>query len=302
MTLLSHYTTRDGFEGIAKTRTFWATNFLDLNDTSEFFYGWRQLTEAALEIVMKEIPDEKKGKEFDAATISEKATNQFKDFIKSTDGYGHLYVTCFAQGKSDGHIKSGILTLWEKFNGHQGYCLQFERDDVQDMLNKDSMVSGDYHVLGMVEVKYCIDRNEKGFHELCFQLSQQLLLIIINARSDIPARLQPDRMWPTSELHRRLLEYCASHKDPCFKDECELRIFAYPSASPQRMPFMPTYVKKPIRMSPAGKRYIVLGDRGNSGIAPRRVIIGTKANPDIKSILANYLPLPEMVSANMPIV
>ena len=36
MPLLSHYTTLDGLEGIAK-KTFWATNFLSLNDTSEAY-------------------------------------------------------------------------------------------------------------------------------------------------------------------------------------------------------------------------------------------------------------------------
>jgi hypothetical protein len=301
MALLSHYTTRDGFEGIAKTKTFWATHFLSLNDTSEFFYAWRQLMEAAFEILIQRMPDEVKQKKYDISSFGENATNQTKALANSTDGYGHLYVASFAQGKTEDHNKRGIRTLWELYNGHQGYCLQFEQDDVAKMLKMDQMTSY-YDGLEMIEVKYGIDRNERIFRELSFQLSEQLLLQMLRAGNDIRVRPQLERMWPDSELYRRMMPYCASHKDPCFEDERELRIFAFPSASAQIRPSMPIiWAPKQIRNTSAGKKYIVLGETYEPRIVPRRVIIGTKADRDVDSILANYSPIPEVAFADMPV-
>lgn len=70
MTLLSHYTTRAGLEGIAQTKAFWATNFLRLNDNSEFFYGWQHIIHSAYKMVMSQIPDAKKQTGCDIESIS----------------------------------------------------------------------------------------------------------------------------------------------------------------------------------------------------------------------------------------
>ncbi|MBU2537721.1 MAG: DUF2971 domain-containing protein [Proteobacteria bacterium] len=301
MSLLSHYTTRAGLEGIAKTRTFWATNFLEVNDTSEFFYGWQQLYQAAIEKVMGLIPNEKKLPGHNIETTCENVTNQFRQFFQSTDnGYGHLYVTSFARGKTEDHDKRGIRTLWELYNGHKGYCLQFDQNDVQRMLDLDSWKSN-YESLGMAEVKYGVDRKGHDFGVLCYQLTQQLLLQIIRTRNDIRVEPQWDRMWADSAVYRKLMEFCATHKDPCYEDERELRIFAYPSIASEARVFTGIASKKQIRTSPSGKQYIAFGEHWKPGIAPKRVIIGTKADGDIDSILANYSPVPQKAFANMPI-
>lgn len=300
MTLLSHYTTLAGLEGIAKTRSFWATNFLNVNDTSEFFYGWHQINKAALEIVMELIPDAKKQPGHDIETICENTTKQFKQHFRSTDGYGHLYVTSFARGKTEDHNKRGIRTLWELYNGHKGYCLQFDQNDVQGMLEKDSWISN-YEGLGMAEVKYGVDRDGHDFRDLSFQLSQQFLLQILQTRNDIRVEPQLERMWADSFLHKKMMEYCATHKDPCYEDERELRIFAYPASLAQNRVFTGIAMKKQIKTKDNGKKYIVIGENWRPGIVPRRVIIGTKADRHIDSILANYAPIPEVAFANMPI-
>ncbi|MFQ6758642.1 hypothetical protein MWR57_08515 [Desulfovibrionaceae bacterium CB1MN] len=153
---------------------------MSLNDTSEFFYGWHQLIKTALEMAMGLIPDEKKPAGYDIGTLIENATSQFKESFHSTDGYGHLYVTSFARAKTEDHNERGIRTLWELYNSHKGYCLQFEEEDVRRMLELDSQTSN-YEWRGMAEVKYGIDRGEQDFRKLCFQLSQQFLLQVIRA-------------------------------------------------------------------------------------------------------------------------
>lgn len=301
MSLLSHYPNLAGLEGIARTRTFWATNFLELNDTSEFFYGWHQLYKTAIENVLALIPDDKKLAGHNIEATCENVTKQFKQFFQAMGkGYSQLYVTSFARGKTEDHDIRGIRTLWELYNGHKGYCLQFAKEDVQRMLEMDSWKSN-YESLGMVEVKYGVDKNAYYFRELCFQLTQQLLLQIIRTRNDIKVEPQWDRMWADTAVYRELMEFCAMHKDPCYEDEREIRIFAYPSITSEARVFTGIATKKQIRISPNGKNYIAFGEHWKPGIVPKRVIVGSKADKDIDSILSNYSPVPQKAFANMPI-
>jgi hypothetical protein len=313
MPLLSHYTTRVGLEKIARTETLWATNFLDLNDETEFFYGFGSLSNAAIHMVMGLIPDENRRKVNDLETESVKAVKELRQRQRSTDGYGQLYVVSFARGRTDYENKSGIRTLWELYgHHHEGYCLQFDEDDVRRILRLDSERSN-YEAVGMTEVKYGVDENEPAYRDLCFQLSQQILELVFHTRPDIEVQPEWERMWTLNDFYRKLMWYCATHKHPCFVDEREMRIFAYPSASSDARVFTGTATKKRVRTCPRGRKYIVLGENLRPGLIPRRIIVGTKADRAIDSIRADYFPLPgsdpifncslmpEVAYANMPI-
>ncbi len=314
MPLLSHYTTRAGLEGIARTKAFWATNFLDLNDRSEFFCSFGSLSDAAIKTVMGLIPDESKRKINDLETDSREAVKQLRQRLRLADGYGQLYVVSFARGRTDYENRSGIRTLWELYgHHHEGYCLQFDEDDVRRMLRLDSERSN-YESVGITEVRYGVDENEHAFHDLCFQLSQQILEQVFHARPDIKVQPQWEHMWTLNDFYRKLMWYCATHKHPCFEDEREIRIFAYPSASSDARVFTGTAAKKRVRTCPRGRKYIVLGENWHPGPVPRRIIVGTKADRAIDSIRANYFPvlgsdpifncspMPEIAYADMPIV
>jgi hypothetical protein len=58
---------------------------------------------------------------------------------------------------------------------------------------------------------------------------------------------------------------------------------------------------KMIRKTETGKRYITLGEHWRPGIYPRRIIIGTKADPNIEAIVKQFNPRPEVAFANLPI-
>ncbi|NTW55272.1 MAG: DUF2971 domain-containing protein [Chlorobaculum sp.] len=300
MSLLSHYTTYDGLKGISTTKAFWATNFLDLNDTSEFSFAYGKLFEAASEIFIGLIPEKKRQAGIDIEIIRDNAINKIKEFARSRDGYGDLYVTSFAIGKSDDHNERGISTLWDIYNKHKGYCLQFEQSDVKRMIKLELLLSS-YELLEMAEVKYGINKNECDFQELAFQFAQQFLLLVIRTRTDVLVEPQWNRIWPESVLFSKMMNYCATHKDPCFEDEREVRIIAYPSAAAQGRIFTGIASQKKIETNLNGKKYIVIGGNSSPGIHPRRVIVGTKADKNIDSILANYSPKPEIAFANMPI-
>jgi hypothetical protein len=246
------------------------------------------------------IPETTRQAEVDIGIIRDNAKKQIIEDMRSKDGYGELYITSFARGKSDDHNERGIRTLWHMYNEHKGYCLQFEQADVKHMMYLDSL-SSSYELLDIVEVKYGINKNECDFQELAFQFAQQFLLLVIRTRTDVLVEPQWNRIWPESVLFSKMMNYCATHKDPCFEDEREVRIIAYPSAAAQGRIFTGTASPKMIETSTNGKKYIVIGGNSSPGIHPRRVIVGTKADKNIDSILANYSPKPEIAFANMPI-
>lgn len=169
MTLLSHYTSRAGLEGMARSRSFWATNFLELNDANEFFYAWGILQRDAYVESMKVMPDDLKRPDFDLEAGLQTAKQQFRDLLSGAEGYGHVYVTSFARGTTDYHDRQGIMTLWERYTQHQGYCLQFEREDLENTLRLDSWRSN-YATLGLQDIKYGVNKNTHTYRDLVFPI------------------------------------------------------------------------------------------------------------------------------------
>jgi hypothetical protein len=316
MTLLSHYTRREGLEGIVGTGTFWATDFLYLDDPLEFFYALRYLNEAAQEMVMCLIPPGKKKTTYDLNSAFESAKNQLKQTLQSSEGYGNLYVLSFAQERPNDENQRGIRRLWAEYAGDgDGYCLQFDLRDVNRMLDQERQRCN-YEKIGRDEVRYGIDKNAKDFKDLSYQLSQRILLQVSDARLDIQLKSEDEHMWSDGDFYRHLMWYCAIHKDPKYTYQQEVRLFAYPAIVSDSRLFTGMAAKKQVLTRSEGnryRRYIVLGERWKPRIMPRRIIVGTKADRDIGPILANcacaiehssifsHSPMPEVVYEDRPI-
>lgn len=301
MPLLSHYTTREGLDGIAETRVFWATSFMDLNDKSEYFYAWRSLLLGAKEQFLLRIPEKARPKSDDYDSVMGKVSDDLRVQMAQTDGVGHMYVTSFARGTTEDHKRRGILTIWDRYTAHKGYCLQFEQADVERMVRLDAMKTN-YVSLALTEVKYGIDTSAFDYKELCFQLAQFFLSQVARQRFDLGVTPDYEKIWAVSHLLRKLMDYCGKHKDPCYEDEREVRIFAYPAENAEGRVFTGIADIKARHTSPSGKKYIKLGEHWRPGIVPRRIIVGTKANSDIASILAKYVPSPEVLFADLPVI
>jgi hypothetical protein len=91
---LYHYTTMDGFLGIIKYRTFWATHILYQSDRSEFKYAFQILKDVLVnkKINMDKLllePEKYKGIEVFTVSFSEKfdIQDQWNDYAKSVPGY-----------------------------------------------------------------------------------------------------------------------------------------------------------------------------------------------------------------------
>ncbi|SDE12100.1 Protein of unknown function [Bradyrhizobium brasilense] len=300
MALLSHYTSRVGLEGIAKSKTWWATSFLQLNDASEYFYAWEIVQRKALRLTIEKLPAGVLPASFDLQSHAANATAQFRQLVASSGDGGLMYVASFATASTEDHERRGILTLWDRYTQHKGYCLQFEENDIRRMLDLE-LQKGSYAALSLERVRYGVDENDREFKTLSDQLAQIYLLQAARARPDLQIEVDFERLPSEAYLLRRLMEFCARHKDPCFEDEREVRIFAFPAdeASVRFLTGIAGVKKR--RQTPAGKTYIALGEYWDFQLTPRRIIIGTRADPDIASIVGLYDPKPEVYHASLPI-
>jgi hypothetical protein len=124
---------------------------------------------------------------------------------------------------------------------------------------------------------------------------------MLRDRPDLRIEPKTQSMWSDNDLGRQILDFCATHKDPFFKDEREVRLFGYPHTEAESRVFLGPALRKPIKTMPEGKRYIVFGEDWQPGICPRRIIIGPKADPNIETLVAKFPKWPEVVHANLPI-
>lgn len=301
VTLLSHYTSRAGLEGIARTGTLWATDFMNVKGTSEYFFAWNAVQRRAMEYALARVPPDLVRAGVSLETIAAEATEALRAHLTSAapDGYGRLYMTSFARGKTEDHDRRGILTLWRHYTKHEGYCLQFEKSDIDSML-RGELTKGNYVAAGLAEMKYGVDEDAWDFNRLVAQVGEQFLQQIARAYRDQRIKPDYDRHWAPSTLARKLMDYCGTRKDPCFEDEREMRIYAYPADGAEVRGFTGIASRKEICTAPSGMKYIALGEFWRPAISPKRIIVGSKADRDISAVLAQFNRMPEINYANMP--
>jgi hypothetical protein len=298
--ILSHYTTWAGLEGMLRSPALWATNFLQLDDTSEYFYAWSVVNREAMRLVMDHLPDDRKKANFDLEETVKIATEKLREFGKKSDPYGQLFVFSFARGQDDDEDRRGILTLWKLYAKIDGYCIQYNDSDIRRVLDVESAF-WHYESVNLVPVRYGVDIADVEFKKLSWQLSQYYLRDIIQLTGDHRIELNVDHWMAESAYFRLLLEFCASHKDPLYKDERELRIFACPSARAQSRVFTGIAHVKPIFRSPTGKQYIALGADVRPGFTPFRIMGANKASSDFSELLDDYEFIPEYCQIDLPV-
>jgi hypothetical protein len=303
MPLLSHYTGEAGLLGIAASKALWATDFLTVNDTSEYFYAWHAIQLDAIQKTYAALPAERRRADFNSEAYVENANKKFRAGMQTRDGYGALFITSFAKSQNEDHDRRGNLTLWHKYTEHRGFCLQFNRDDVRRLVEFESW-KGNYYWIELVDVQYGVDKASRDFQDLSYQLEQKMLVELLRHSGDDRIKPAWNRMWAESALMRKTLAFCARHKDPCWEDEREVRIVACPAERADARTFTGIAHRKDIHTTADGKkRFIVIGEDFEPGFVPHRIIVGAKATLPANKLSGAYPGLlqPHIADANLPV-
>jgi hypothetical protein len=279
MQLLSHHTSERALIGIVRSQSLWATEFLTLNDSTEFVFALSALYEVALTMTLPSIPEElrdkRKPEEQLCAMIPEYIRLVRRQVLES-DGYDSLYVTSFAQGKDEDEDERGILTLWDRYTMCKGYCLQFNKDHIRERVECEREKHSYAHI-ELAEVKYGIDQQDVEFKQLANQLSYRMLERCFAETDDHRLMRDAENRDLDSVFLPKLLSFCGKHKDPAFKDEREVRILAYPANVNSPRVLTGVAMRKTIycegnRLD--GRRHIILGENQLPGITLDRILIG----------------------------
>lgn len=134
-----------------------------------------------------------------------------------------------------------------------------------------------YGALGFSEVRYGIDRDAYSYNQLRFQMAQNMIVQMLRAQPDLRIEPKWQGMWAESYLTRKVWDFCATHKDPCFEDEREVRLFGYPLPQAEARVFTGKASRKPIRTTANGKRTSCLARTGDQEL--RRAVSSSVRKP-----------------------
>ena len=176
MRTLQHYTSRGGLEGITRSKSLWVTDVLDVNDKTELVYGYVEMSMRALcpawSELVEHLPPEAESKPFHYEGARKKIYETYRAMVDGTTGAEHLYVTSFARPHNEDQQSRGILTLWDRYTGNSGYCLEFDSEEVRVLLCREGSPRN-YTVLELREVRYGIGERDGEHPEIHFQLKQR---------------------------------------------------------------------------------------------------------------------------------
>jgi hypothetical protein len=209
-------------------------------------------------------------------------------------------MSSFIRHETDDDEERGSLTHWRHFAGNgTGYCLQYDPADIERMIQMEGWKST-YGLLDLAPVTYGVDETTWEFRQLVQQLGELQLLAILKQTRDPRIPVNHGVHWAPSAVARKLMRFCATHKDPIFRDEREVRILAFPEDQTVVRPFTGLAVAKTIE--PIGdRRIIALGSNWTPGISPKRIIVGPRAERDIADSVTRFEHRPEIVISRIPI-
>src|ERR1700730_2572720 len=277
---------------MARGKTLWATKFTELNDKTEMEYGYIEINKFALKAALVEIdkhliPGHPRA-ELDYDNAGKLIAEQFRKSFEGPTGSEPLYVFSFAEARNEDQERRGILTLWDRYTKLEGYCVQFDRKEVLDLLSREAL-RRNYALLHLASVRYGIIQTDEECLDLRFQLEQRLLDVVARVKPGLNLQPRYERLWPFQTFAFRMLSFLARHKDPFFEDERETRIMAVPQKEADaRALSMGPALRKPVKVMSDGRHYINLGADWRPGIEPRRIIVGPRAQRDLDSMLALF--------------
>ena len=185
---LFHYTTLAGYLGIVSQKAIWATNIHYLNDSEEFSYGLRYLTE-------------------ELAAASNHADHAGKSVllraIELVDLYrqGFVYTASFAEDDD-------LLSQWRGYSGGGGICLGFVASDLQKIAAK-----AEFRLIRCI-----YEQSQKAL------LAQEFVANWLDAIRAKTTLSEDDVEQLAHELVTRYQQLACAFKGPSFREENEWRL------------------------------------------------------------------------------
>lgn len=291
---LFHYTSRDAFQGIVSSGTFWASHCADMSDKAEVLLMRKRLP-AAVAPRFDEIVAalNRHGRHLFKAAGS--GTGVAKDLVDSLydatflskTGFTALdaFSVSFSTHAQDGEFERehGLASQWKGYAGADGLCLVFDTSAMAQCLGKE-MDTRYWVRLALDPVRYDDAPIEQLFPELVNASADTLRQFLSGVRT-------PDMALPEFLAGATLL------KGAGFRTEREVRIVAIPGTqrlSDQAVKEHPDdFTVRPLpevraRSEPT-RRYIRIFETAGMSLPIKRVIVGPSSRQDENAAFARSL-------------
>lgn len=185
---LFHYTTLAGYLGIVSQKAIWATNIHYLNDSEEFSYGLRYLTEELASEAGHADPTEK--------VVLLRAIELVEIYRQ-----GFVYTVSFAEDDD-------LLSQWRGYSGGGGICLGFVVSDLQKIAAR-----AEFRLIRCI-----YEQSQKALLAKEFVANWLAAIRVKVVLSD------HDVDQSAHELVTRYQQLACAFKDPSFREENEWRL------------------------------------------------------------------------------
>jgi hypothetical protein len=297
---LFHYTSREAFQGIVTSNTFWAFHCSDMRDTDELLLMQRLLPAAIaprFDVIAESLNRHDRcrfHKGGGGLSIARDLVNSlYKATFLSTTGFTALdaFSVSFSTHAEDSDVERehGLSSQWSEYAGHDGFCLVFDTRLMANYLGRE--LDSRYWVrLALDPVRYANASIEELFPELVNASSNTLRQFLQGVRT-------PEMAVPEFLAGATLL------KGASFQHEREVRIVAIPGTQrfsdraaidyPGDFKIMPL---PEVRTQPGTKRrYLPIFETINLALPIKRVIVGPsnrqKKNAEFARSLLSNVPV-----------
>ena len=211
--VLFHYTSAIGLLGILKSHSLWLTHSSFLNDSEEFSYLNKIITELG-----DKLPQPRNRSEH---LSSAQSVNQIYNLISAFKNWG-LFVGCLS-------TKGNDLSQWRGYaSGGTGYCLGFDAKDIITALNHtqtDSIAKKSY-LRKVIYSRYEQERWLKVSFDAIFADAHQITTDIITKANGQHVDISTTEtiQYMDAAMRLTLIEFGSCFKHPDFEAESEWRI------------------------------------------------------------------------------
>ena len=300
---LHHYTGWDGLKGIYESRSLWAMQYDQLNDTTEFsaikeplvaalgnrfFELLKRLQRDSFRVRLS-IKRAGRGVNSEAHYQARRLVEAFYESCMRTPNERAAYLTSFCTHSQDKYAaENGLLSQWRGYGRDEGYCLVFDTGSLIDLLQKE------YEAFHWISLQL----DPVIYRTAAFSIEQAFQPLLDTSEDYLRGAMKGAEPSPETLCH--FLRAVALVKQQGFREENEARIVVWPATAMDGAELSLVHRWTPPPTKPIcvlGKRsYVSLFKTLNSSLPIKRVIVG----PSDKQA-ANMAKAKALLGASIPL-